>query len=147
MAAVFKNEFQWTKGVDKVRRVLLRDGSSLERIYASCCGTPLGSTSAKMKSFPLIMLYRDLLTYTNGREFLPSKWRMFTSRVPTDQQLWKEDASHQNTIESETIPPSFLLSAIARILYGLFYGLGLPDPTDAIESKAEILNLVEAVSK
>ena len=142
MVQLYKNQFQWIKGSDKLRKVLLRDCSPLERVYASCCGTPIGFSSAKMKSFPLFIVYRDLLTYTNGIELLPNRWRMFASRVAEEQRVWKDDENNI-AVDSDSVPASFIGLAMGRVLYGLVFGQNQPDPMDAIEGTAEVLHLNE----
>lgn len=153
MVQLYKREFCWDPcdenshsssdiGSKLLRRVKLHDNSHLERYYASCCGTPIGFSSAGMKSFPLFVVYRDLLSYTLN-EFKPNRWRCSVSHVPVDQRLWLKDSTIPKTEDSEKESSSFMMVLMGRVIYGMMMGNNQPDPLTDVPSEVEVLHLNE----
>jgi hypothetical protein len=136
MVQLYKNQFQFTHGVENVQRVKLRKDAPLERLYATCCGTPIGFTIAK--SVPLFVVYYDLLTFTSATEFVPLGWRFYTSRVPAIKHTWK---GKETAEASENVALSFMFRAASRVMYGMIMGFNRPDPMDAVNEPCEVIGM------
>lgn len=135
LVQLYKHQFHWTQGVENLRRARLSKCAPLERYYAACCGTPIGFTSGGMKSFPLFIIYRELLSYTNDQVFDPIKWRMNVERVAEVDRKWR--AEGEEAEESNSAPSSFLMTLMGRVFFGMFMGYNKPDPTSAIPREVE----------
>lgn len=135
LVQLYKNQFQWIRGAENLRRARLSKCSPLERYFTSCCGTPIGFSSGNMKSFPLFIIYRELLAYENGVAFDPIQWRMNVERMSAEDRKWREEG--ENALESDVVPSSFFMTLLGRVCYGMFMGYHKPDPTISAINEVE----------
>lgn len=122
---LYKKEFTWKSGSDLVVRGRMKKGSPVVRFSTSCCHTPIGFSMDSMESFPFVIVYRNLLTFVNGKTFLPRGWRLNTENVPKDKRHWQDVSS---TVVCETVPLSFFARLMSRMAYGLLMRMQKPDP-------------------
>jgi hypothetical protein len=103
----------------------MKEGSPLVRFSTSCCHTPIGFSSDAMESFPFFVVYTNLLSFVGGKDFCSRGFRLNIENVPKDKRYWQDDKS---TVVSETVPLSFILRLMSRMMYGLLMGKNKPDP-------------------
>jgi hypothetical protein len=142
MIQFYKNQFQWTSGVENVERVRLRDDSNIERFCSTCCHTPLGFSGASFDAFPFMVIHSPLLTITStgaASGFAPIGFRLNVSKVPKDKRNFKDNLSW--TQVAEGVPFAFLMKLMSRFMYGMMVGNNKPDPMTQVEKKARVLGI------
>ena len=137
MIQLFKDEVKWVQGAENVRRVNLRRGTPLLRLYASCCNTPLGLTLGALKAYPMLILYRDNIKCSSDEKFSPIRWRMNIWTVPKEKRVWD-----QNCTVSEHLSADFIVTTLLRFLYGVAAGRQRPDPLDAVSATVEVVKRI-----
>lgn len=145
MVQLYKNQFQWVCGSEHVERVRLRDDSPLERLCTTCCGTPIGFSSANFDGFPLFVVHTELLSYTSTSTFQKVKWRLNVARVSKEERTWegaKDNSScDPQCVVTEGLAPSFLLRVLSRVVYGMMVGNAQPDPMTQVPPGFTVLGL------
>lgn len=138
MLQFFKDEVKWSNGSEHIQRVNLRPGTPLLRLYASCCNTPLGLTLGAMKSYPMLVFYRDNIQYSTEERFQPMSWRMNVWTVPKEKRTWDTTCT-----VSEHLSGGFIYVTLMRFLYGIAAGRNKPDPLDAISAEVEVVASID----
>lgn len=144
MVQLFKDQFEWICGCEHVERVRLRNDSPLERLCTSCCGAPIGFSSAFLSAFPLFVVHTELLSYTSTATFRDINWRLNVARVPKEARTWEgTENGNDNTqcVVTEGLAPSFLWRALNRVVYGMVTGKARPDPMDKVPAGCTVLGL------
>jgi hypothetical protein len=116
MIQLFKDELKVTNGADLICRANMVKGTHVDRLFSKCCNTPIGLT-AKMSSYPMIIMYRD--NFFGSDIFGPTWWRLFYK----DGKKKISDAATTST----GLSASFLLFLVGRLLFGVATGRGQPD--------------------
>ncbi len=99
-----------------------------------------------MKTFPLFVVYRDLLSYSSaGHEFKPNRWRTSVAHVQKDKRLWQKETP--TTEDAEDTSGSFMMVLMGRVMYGMMMGFNQPDPLDKVPVDVEVLHLNEPATK
>lgn len=145
MVQLYKDQFEWICGCEHVERVRLRDDSPLERLCTTCCGTPIGFSSAHLSAFPLFVIHTELLTYTSSSTFRDLRWRLNVARVPKEERTWegetKGGADSPRCVVTEGLAPSFLWKVLSRVAYGMLMGRAQPDPMVKVPAGYTVLGL------
>ena len=123
MVQLFKDEFAFTKGKSNVRRAKLNEKTFVERLYVSCCNTPLGLVP-NLDCYPMLVCYLD--NFADKSLFGPAWWRLNCRNVAV--KSWKDSA-----IVDDNMSISFCLFTLGRFLYGLALRRGHPNPLEGTD--------------
>lgn len=136
MVQMYKQDIQWMQGCEYLQRIRLRLNAPLERFYTTCCGTPIGFTSATLKIFPFFVVYRDLLVSSNEVDFNPVGYRLNVAKIPIAQRIWRR--KQDSAMESEGVSVAFIMKLLTRMMYGIMVGKNEPDPTACIANSGHV---------